>query len=79
MSEKKCPDCYRDMEKGFIVDVAKDVSFQTMWYGGQEESIEKHGFIEDFDTLDKSKLSFVETYRCTACGLLKSYATFNNN
>jgi hypothetical protein len=80
MSEesKRCVECFSEMEAGFVIDLANKAAYQLMWHAGVPDDISKHGFEKDFESLDRSKIAFVNTFRCTKCGLLKSYAHFDD-
>ena len=68
--KKKCPDCGVEMVEGFILDLTYGGTMVPRWLKGRPET--------SFWTGVKSKgkeCRSVETYRCTKCGLLRSYAT----
>ena len=71
MASKNCPDCQGQMIEGVIADAKDDARYVIpRWLEGHPEK----SFWGNLKT--KGKESFlVETYRCTKCGLLKSYAT----
>lgn len=65
-----CPKCRKNMAKGFILDVAHGGQWFARWIEGDPES--------DWMGSVKSKgrdCRAIETWRCTACGYLESYAT----
>jgi hypothetical protein len=69
-SEKKsCPDCKGEMVEGFILDMTYGGQLVPRWLAGRPEKSMWTGI--------KAKgkdCRSVETYRCTQCGLLRSYA-----
>ena len=70
MSEPVCPECSGTMEEGFILDRGHfDSRHIASWIGGRPE----RSFWSGLKTSGKPNLEVV-TYRCTHCGLLKSYA-----
>ena len=69
MASKSCPDCQGQMIEGFIVDTTHGGYLVPRWIEGHPEKSLWVG------VKTKGKESFaVETYRCTNCGLLRSYA-----
>jgi hypothetical protein len=67
--KKNCPDCGVEMVEGFILDLTYGGMMVPRWVKGRPE--------KSFWTGIKSKgkeCRSVETYRCTKCGLLRSYA-----
>ena len=75
---KNCGECFGVMEEGFVIDLANKSAYQLMWHAGVTDDIDKHGFVKNFDELDRSKIAFVKTFRCKKCGLLKSYGQFED-
>ena len=65
---KDCPDCGGEMVEGFIFDTGKGPHIPRWLEGRPEQS-----FWTGVNTEGKDCRS-VETYRCTGCGLLRSYA-----
>ena len=65
----RCPECNGEMEKGFIPDYAHGGMIIQRWVKGAAKKSWWRGL-----TYDKADSRFVETYRCTHCGYLKSYA-----
>lgn len=69
MREPTCPKCQHDMEPGFVVDHtyggvaspewAEGVPDRSIWTGVKMKGKERFR---------------VETFRCTRCGFLESYA-----
>jgi hypothetical protein len=57
------------MEKGFLPDYAHAGMFIQRWVKGLPGKSWWKGL-----HYDKGESRFVETYRCTGCGYLKSYA-----
>ena len=72
----KCLRCLEVMDKGFIVDIASNRSYQALWHKGTSNDIENHGHVKDFSDFNKEDLAFIDSYRCPKCGLLESYAHF---
>ncbi len=69
----ECPDCGAQMEDGFIPDSAFQGYLQTHWHRGQAEEPSVFGFSLG-KQIDESEMIPVRTFRCPACGLLRSYA-----
>lgn len=67
MSDVKCPDCSAPMEEGFIYDQGAPAHPQSSWVKGPPEPSFWFG-------LKTKPRVTVTTFRCEACGLLKSYA-----
>ena len=64
-----CPECGGAMYEGFLLDVTHGANFPTWWISEPpEKSIWTRTKVKG-----KEKLP-VQTYRCAACGFLKSYA-----
>lgn len=79
MNQPACPDCDIPMETGFIPDLTNPSLrsrgiLQTLWHPGVPE----HGTILGIRTgtlsVEESDARVVVTFRCPACGLLRSYA-----
>ena len=64
-----CPECGGTMYEGFLLDITYGSNLPTSWV---EEPPEK-SFWTGTKVKGKEKLP-VQTYRCAACGFLKSYA-----
>jgi formate dehydrogenase maturation protein FdhE len=71
---KKCPDCGGEMVEGFILDLADSALRVPRWLRGSPERSAWTG-VKTKDTECRP----VETYRCTKCGLLRSYANTEVN
>jgi hypothetical protein len=67
MNDIKCPDCSTSMEEGFIYDQGAPAQPQSSWVKGAPEPAYWFG-------RNKKPRVKVATFRCEACGLLKSYA-----
>jgi hypothetical protein len=67
MNDFKCPDCSGPMEEGYIYDQGAPAHPQSSWVKGPPEPSYWFGL----KTKPRVK---VTTFRCEACGLLKSYA-----
>jgi len=67
------------MTQGFVIDIASKSAYQLMWHEGITDDVDKQGFVKKFENLDRSKIAFVKTYKCSKCGLLKSYAHFEGH
>ena len=67
---RSCPECDGPMEPGFLLDLTQGGRTQTRWVEGP--------FERSLWTGAKVKgraVYAVDTWRCTACGALRSYAT----
>ena len=71
MTNPKCTDCGIEMETGFLVDQR---GLGTDWHRGFPESATFVGLETSAYKIDRTQLLETTTYRCTRCGLLKSYA-----
>ena len=67
--KRTCPECGSSMVEGFIVDMAHGARMVPRWIAGAPERTWGAGA----KTKGKEART-VETYRCTKCGLLRSYA-----
>ena len=67
--KKSCPDCNGEMVEGFILDMTYGGQLVPRWLEGRAEKSMWTGV----KAKGKACRS-VETYRCTKCGLLRSYA-----
>jgi Domain of unknown function (DUF6487) len=65
-----CPRCNRDMERGFIADVAYGQVLQSNWTPGTPVPRKFIGGVKW--RAERSRP--IVTYRCTGCGFLDSYA-----
>jgi hypothetical protein len=66
---KKCPDCGGGMVEGFILDLTYGAQVVPRWVKGSPEKSAWTGV-----KAKGKECRSVETYRCTKCGLLRSYA-----
>lgn len=65
-----CPDCGSRMEEGYVYDRGHyDAGHVETWVEGEPE----RSFWAGLKTSDRAQFS-VRTFRCSNCGLLKSYA-----
>ncbi|MBC7931791.1 MAG: hypothetical protein H7Z38_14625 [Rubrivivax sp.] len=69
-AKKKCPDCGVEMVEGFILDLTYGGQLVPRWVKGRPEKSVWTGV-----KAKGKECRSVETYRCTKCGLLRSYAT----
>ncbi len=67
--KKSCTDCKGEMVEGFILDMTYGGQLVPRWLEGRPEKSMWTGV-----KAKGKKCRSVETYRCTKCGLLKSYA-----
>ena len=44
--------------------------------GNFDDLFSASSFVKNIEELDREKIAFVRTYRCSQCGLLKFYADF---
>lgn len=68
--EKKCNDCGGQMVEGFILDMTYGGQLVPRWVEGRPEKSMWTGV-----KAKGKECRSVETYRCTQCGLLLSYAS----
>jgi len=78
MTDHKCPDCDSAMEKGFLPDHGHAAVHRPTWHRGDAEPLLSFGFIKSGIKYDKNETIPVIAYRCTNCGLLRSYARVND-
>ena len=71
---RTCPDCGSAMVDGFIPDATYGAILQTHWYEGDPEKATFLGLPTGLK-VDRQRMIPVWTYRCSSCGLLKSYAS----
>ena len=64
-----CPKCDADMELGFMVDNSHGAIAEPEWASGPVQ----RSWWTGVKVSDRRK-HVVQTYRCTACGFLESYA-----
>jgi hypothetical protein len=69
MSETACPKCQGTLEEGFIKDHGYGVVHTSEWVEGAPE----RSFWTGTKTSGRKKVQ-IQTFRCTACGYLESYA-----
>jgi len=75
MTNPTCPDCGSAMEEGFLPDMSYGGHIEGHWHRGRAEPYLFLGlFKRTQPKLDNNKLLTIESFRCTKCGLLKSYA-----
>jgi hypothetical protein len=73
--DQTCPDCGSAMEEGFIPDYSEGGPIEALWHRGTADHMLFFGvFKTGLPKIDKSKLLTITSFRCTKCGLLKSYA-----
>lgn len=64
-----CPECGGTMYEGFLLDITHGANFPTHWVADPpEKSIWTRTKVRGKEQWP------VQTYRCAACGFLKSYA-----
>jgi len=69
--KRTCPECGGSMGEGFIVDLSHGGQRMVpRWIGGHPE---RGGFGTGVKTKGRECYT-VESYRCTKCGFLRSYA-----
>jgi len=68
-----CPDCGSNMVEGFIPDATYGAVLQAGWHAGKPEESSFFG-LKTGIRYDKEVVMPITTYRCTHCGLLRSYA-----
>lgn len=71
MNNPKCSDCGTEMEAGFLVDQR---GLGADWHRGVPELAKFVGLETSAYKIDRTQLLATSTFRCTKCGLLKSYA-----
>ena len=64
-----CPKCEAEMEEGFVGDSIRHQVVAPFWYSGAFKISFWGGL-----GLRKRKRYYVQTWRCTGCGYLESYA-----
>ncbi len=67
---RPCPECGGSMEQGFMLDVTQGARLQATWAEGVHERSHWTG-----TKMRGRAVYLVDTWRCTACGALRSYAT----
>jgi len=76
MEKLLCPDCGGMMEAGFVPDFSYLQVMQTCWHRGTPEDATFLGMkvAQGGIKHDPKRMIRITTYRCTGCGLLRSYA-----
>ena len=76
MAQPTCPDCNVEMESGFIPDSSFDRVVQTCWHRGSPQNQRILGLKTPSGAIkfEPKEMLGITTYRCTSCGLLRSYA-----
>lgn len=69
-AEPKCPKCGGGMESGFIADMSYGQCFAARWVQGPPRPAFLGGV-----KLRGSAQYGIESFRCSNCGFLESYAT----
>ena len=69
----KCPECGGKLEEGFIPDATYGQYLQTHWHSGPPEKAMFFG-LNLGAKVSKSRMHPIKTFRCSGCGLLRSYA-----
>ncbi len=64
-----CPKCAAEMQEGFILDQSLTERLVARWVAGSPDK----SFLGNAKTGGKEK-HFIQTFRCTKCGFLESYA-----
>ena len=75
MEPPTCPDCEQVMQIGFIPDSTDGAFLQTRWHLGEMKS--RGGIFKLIPAALRCNVKSmipITTYRCTKCGLLKSFA-----
>ncbi len=75
MNEHKCPKCESGMVMGYLLEknmpiIEGDLT-PTEWVAIEPEYFEKYGFFQKKHITERRR---VETYCCTNCGFLESFA-----
>ena len=72
MKTHSCPKCEQPMEEGYILDLTHgNYKTTSTWIAGKPE---QRRFWGGLKTDDRDNLE-IQTFRCTACGFLESYAS----
>jgi predicted nucleic-acid-binding Zn-ribbon protein len=64
-----CPKCAAEMEDGFIIDFTHGNRLVSTWIEGEPKSSFWTGVV-----INRGQQYPVQSFRCTACGFLESYA-----
>jgi len=75
VTNPKCNDCGSEMEVGIIVG---PFSIGVNWHRGVPKLAKLFGLKTSAYMIDTTQIMKTKTYRCTKCGLLKSYANGND-
>ena len=65
----KCPKCEGEMQEGFILDESHGGHLVSRWVAGKPEASFWMG-----TKVDGKELRHIQSFRCTNCGYLESYA-----
>ena len=76
MTNPKCNDCGAEMETGFLFD---QEGLGADWHRGVPIPATVFGFETSAYKIDRTQILETRTFRCTKCGLLKSYALEKNS
>ena len=69
MELPSCMKCSSRMERGFVLDQARNHDVASQWVEGAPE----RALLSGVKTRGKARL-VIETFRCARCGYLESYA-----
>lgn len=69
MLSLECPKCRGKMEEGFIGDAIPGGLMPSKWVEGRPEKSFWHGI-----KIKGKRQVEIQTYRCSSCGYLESYA-----
>lgn len=72
-SEPRCSDCDKDMEKGFVPDLAPGGWDRAHWHPG-EAVLKRFLGIPYRANVESSHMIPMDAYRCPSCGLVRLYA-----
>jgi predicted RNA-binding Zn-ribbon protein involved in translation (DUF1610 family) len=72
MQSRNCPKCNGEKEIGVIPHKTQGSYFAAMWVAGPVKTSFWTGLV-----VRGRPRHWVDTYRCTKCGYLESYATVN--
>lgn len=74
VAQRSCPKCDGEMVAGALLEKGTSGNIDLMpteWVQFDTTYYEKHGYFKGKHVTDRRR---VQTYRCTNCGLLESYA-----
>lgn len=74
MNSRKCSDCGSELEKGWVPDQSYGGVHRGTWHRGEVARVISFGLIKIGIHYNKQETIPITAYRCTNCGLLKSYA-----